>query len=276
MSRGGAGVQTGAGRLRVLFVHGQESGPQGTKARLLAAHFDALTPAMDTRDFEGCVGQIGRAAAAFQPDLVVGSSFGGAVALALLQRGLWRGPTLLLAPAGAELGLELRLPEDAWVWIVHGTRDDVVPIATSLTLARTGTPERVRLLEVHDDHRLSATVASGRLVALVRELVQRAGEPARSAGDRHLRVFFEEPALWPVLAAAAGGLASLLAWLLATAFRTRHPLLLLGVTLLAVTSATQVRGDWRGRRPGLLGGALLGLWALGAALAVVAARYGIF
>lgn len=262
--------------MRVLFVHGQESGPQGTKARLLAQHFDALTPAMDTRDFEGCVRQIGRAIAEFQPEVVVGSSFGGAVAVALLQRDLWRGPTLLLAQAAAELGLPLRLPDDAWVWIVHGTRDEVVPIASSLALARSGTPERVRLLEVRDDHRLSATTASGRLVALVRELAQRASEPERSAGERHLRVFFEEPALWPVLVAAAGGLGTVLAWLLATAFRTRSPLLLLGVTLLAVASAVRIRGDWRGRRPGLLGGALLGLWALGVVIAVVTGRYGIF
>ena len=27
--------------VRVLFVHGQESGPQGMKARLLAEHFEA-------------------------------------------------------------------------------------------------------------------------------------------------------------------------------------------------------------------------------------------
>jgi hypothetical protein len=40
----------------------------------------------------------------------VGSSFGGAVAVVLLQRGAWRGPTLLLAPAAVELGVEPRLP----------------------------------------------------------------------------------------------------------------------------------------------------------------------
>jgi len=261
---------------RVLFIHGQESGPQGTKARLLAEHFDALTPAMDTQDFEGCVRQIGSAIAEFQPEVVVGSSFGGAVAVALLQRGLWHGPTLLLAQAAAELGVALRLPEDALVWIVHGTRDELVPIASSLVLARSGSPERVRLLEVNDDHRLSATVASGRLVALVRGLARRAAEPERSAGERHLRVFFEEPALWPVLVAAAGGLGTVLAWLLATGFRTRSPVLLLGVAALAVASGEQVRRDWRGRRPGLLGGALLGLWALGIAIAALTARYGIF
>jgi hypothetical protein len=266
----------GPPRLRVLFVHGQESGPHGTKARLLAEHFDALTPAMETADFEGCVRQIARAIEEFRPELVVGSSFGGAVAVALLQRGLWQGPTLLLAQAAAELGVPLRLPEGVPVWIVHGTRDDVVPIASSLVLARSGSPEQVRLVEVRDDHRLSATVASGRLVALVRELALSAARPGRGAGERHLRVFFEEAALWPVLVAAAGGLGTLLAWLLVTGLRTRKPLFLLGIAVLVVASAEQVRRDWQGRRPGLLGGSLLVLWALALAIAALTARYGIF
>src|SRR5690606_5770584 len=183
---------------RVLFVHGQESGPQGTKARLLARHFETLTPQMDTGDFAGCVRQIAAAIESFQPDVVVGSSFGGAVAVALLQRGAWRGPTLLLAPAPVQLGLEPRLPTGVPVWIVHGTEDDVVPIASSLILARSGSPERVRLLEVHDDHRLSATVASGRLLALLRALAADVGAPLPSAGERHLRVLCEEPAPGPV------------------------------------------------------------------------------
>jgi len=262
--------------LRVLFVHGSESGPQGTKARLLAEHFAALTPAMDTERFEGCVRQIGTAVESFRPDVVVGSSFGGAVAVALLQRGLWAGPTLLLATAVAELGVPLRLPDDVAVWIVHGTKDDVVPISSSLALARSGSPAQVRLLEVNDDHRLSATVASGRLVALVRQLAARAAAPPASASERHLRVFFEEPALWPVLVAAAGGLGAVLAWLLATGLRTRSPVLLLGISLLAVASGEQMRRDWRGGRPGLIAGSLLVLWGLGIAAAIVTARYGIF
>ena len=35
----------------------------------------------------------------FRPDVMVGSSFGGAVVLELIQRGIWSGPALLLCPA---------------------------------------------------------------------------------------------------------------------------------------------------------------------------------
>ena len=85
--------------MRVQFIHGLEGSPQGSKARVLAEHFDAITPAMDTKDFAGCVATQAEVIGSFRPDVLVGSSFGGAVAVALLMRGDWRGPTLLLAQA---------------------------------------------------------------------------------------------------------------------------------------------------------------------------------
>ena len=156
--------------LRVQFIHGLESSPRGTKAQILAASFEALTPAMDTGDFAGCVALQAETVERFAPDVLVGSSFGGAVAVALLQRGSWHGPTLLLAQAAVKLHLPVQLPTPAPVWLVHGTRDDIVDPEDSRRLAAAGAPERVRLIEVDDDHKLQTTVASGRLVSLVREL----------------------------------------------------------------------------------------------------------
>ena len=105
--------------IRVQFAHGLESSPQGNKARLLAAHFTALIPSMDTRDFEGCVEVHARALEVFHPNLLVGSSFGGAVAVALLMRGLYKGPTLLLAQAAVRYFPEAALPRDVPVTLVH-------------------------------------------------------------------------------------------------------------------------------------------------------------
>lgn len=156
--------------LRVQFIHGLEGSPQGRKARLLAEHFDARTPAMDTADFEACVRLQAEEVSRFEPDVLVGSSFGGGVAVALLQRGLWRGPTLLLAQAALHQGLELTLPERVRVWIVHGVRDDLVDPAESRTLARSGTRSLVRSIEVDDDHPLSRSTENGDLVRWVREL----------------------------------------------------------------------------------------------------------
>jgi alpha/beta superfamily hydrolase len=125
---------------------------------------------MDTSDFEACVALHAEVIRSFAPDLLVGSSFGGAVAVELLQRGAWTGRTLLLAQAALKRDSGARLPADVTVWIVHGTRDHLVDPADSRRLASTGSPGRVRLLEVEDDHSLHASVADGSLVEWVREL----------------------------------------------------------------------------------------------------------
>jgi alpha/beta superfamily hydrolase len=171
--------QTANRALRVQFIHGLEGSPQGAKAQLLAQHFTAVTPVMDTSDFEGCVALHAETIASFRPDILVGSSFGGAVAVALLQRRLWRGPTLLLAQAAQHFGLAAALPEGVDVWLIHGRGDDVVDIEGSRALARSGTAELVRLIEVDDDHSLHATVESGRLIQVIRELSETAHAASR-------------------------------------------------------------------------------------------------
>jgi hypothetical protein len=156
--------------VRVQFAHGLESSPDGSKARILAEHFDALTPEMDTGDFEACVAVHAAALGSFDPDLLVGSSFGGSVAVELLRRAIWRGPTLLLAQAALRRRPDARLPENVAVWLVHGLRDELVDPDDSRRLAVTGSPDFVRLVLVDDAHRLTRSVALGRLVEWVREL----------------------------------------------------------------------------------------------------------
>jgi predicted esterase len=153
--------------LRVQFAHGLESSPQGNKARLLAAHFTALTPSMDTRAFEHCVEVHARALATFQPHVLIGSSFGGAVVVALLMRGLYRGPTLLLAQAAARYLPHATLPAGVPITLVHGTRDEVIPFADSAALASTVSAEFVKLLARDDDHALTVLCESGELITLV-------------------------------------------------------------------------------------------------------------
>lgn len=154
--------------LRVQFVHGLESGPGSAKALYLDRRFDAVTKAMDTSDFEGSVRVQADEIAAQEPDVLVGSSFGGAVALAILQRGLYTGPTLLLAPAYRHYGLPGRIPEGVRVLVVHGTRDETIPVDDSRELAKTGSPGSVALVEVDDEHRLASLLETDELALLVR------------------------------------------------------------------------------------------------------------
>lgn len=101
-------------------------------------------------------------------DVVMGSSFGGAVALELLRSGAWRGRTVLLCPAHERVATRARrpspprldaLPEEVArrVLVVHGLHDEVVPIANSRDLVR---GSRARLIEVEDDHRLTKSATA--------------------------------------------------------------------------------------------------------------------
>lgn len=162
--------RAGRNKPRVQFIHGLEGSPKGAKARQIADAFDAVTPAMETSNFEASVDAQSAALHDFRPDVLVGSSFGGAVAVALLRRELWRGPTLLLAQAALHYDPRARLPGDVTVWLVHGTRDDLIDAGQSRRLASTGNPDRVRLLEVDDDHALHASVERGDLTVWIADL----------------------------------------------------------------------------------------------------------
>jgi pimeloyl-ACP methyl ester carboxylesterase len=100
-------------------------------------------------------------------DAIVASSFGGAVTLSLLLEGTWRGPTVLLCPAHELVDARAWRPSSAAatltslpdevasrVLVVHGTRDETVPLASSERLVR-GSAARLEIVE--DDHRLRAT-----------------------------------------------------------------------------------------------------------------------
>ena len=158
--------------MRVQFVHGLESSPRSRKARVLDAHFDALSPAMDTADFEACVSLQSDVAAMWGPEVLIGSSFGAGVATALLQRGLWRGATLLLATASRRQGLADAIPPGIRALLVHARGDEIVPVEDARIVAGASDPQWVRLEEVEDDHALSAHVQDGSLVRWVHELAR--------------------------------------------------------------------------------------------------------
>ena len=157
--------------IRVQFIHGLEGSPQGSKARLFAEHFETITPEMDTSSFDVSVDTQAAALSEFHPDILVGSSFGGAVAVELLARRLWQGPTLLLAQAAIHYDPAASLPPGVPVWLVHGKGDALVDPEQSRRLAATANSDEVRLIEVDDDHPLHASVSSGAIIDWVKELV---------------------------------------------------------------------------------------------------------
>jgi hypothetical protein len=265
-------------KLRVQFIHGLEGSPSGTKARTLTAHFESVTPAMDTSDFEACVALHAEKVRRFEPDVLVASSFGGAVAVALLQREHWRGPTLLLAQAALRQGLRAKLPAGVPIWLVHARADDVVPIADSRKLARSGTPGLVRLIEVDDDHALLDFTTNGGLVRAVEEIASAGASPERPAigrFERFVAPFFEEPTLWPVLFVLAVHAVLIGAVVLSLGLRDRNPFALGALALLLAATADVGVRQLRARRIGRVFG-LAGYWVGCALAALLASRLHVF
>ena len=147
----------------VIFSHGQESGPWGTKIRSMATTVKALGCVADSIDYQGMADPTARveklveACAGVDDSIVlVGSSMGGHVATAAAARvgavGLF-----VLAPAYFMPGFEdlTPPPPDLPFMVVHGWHDDIVPVENSIRYAREA---NATLILLDGDHRLTANI----------------------------------------------------------------------------------------------------------------------
>jgi pimeloyl-ACP methyl ester carboxylesterase len=155
----------------VVFSHGRESGPWGSKITAMVAVVRDLNLGAESVDYRG-MDDPGRrlekllevGAELNGPLVLVGSSMGGHVSAAAAAR-LGACALFLLAPAFYMPGLEKYTPQDVAVptTIVHGWHDNVVPVENSIRWAR----EHGATLHVLDsDHRLEDQI--GPICALLR------------------------------------------------------------------------------------------------------------
>jgi hypothetical protein len=94
--------------------------------------------------------------------------------------------------------------------------------------------------------------------------------------DRWIEPYFRDSTLWPVLAVAAAIAVTLVAALLVLAVVDRNLYGMGALLALGWMSADAARRDLRARRRiGLVSGAILAVWALGAAAAFAARSGGI-
>lgn len=150
----------------ILFLHGWESKPGGVKPRYLEAHgHTVLNPALSPDDFEAALRAAQEAYDKGHPDLVVGSSRGGAIALNIEAKGT---PRLLLCPAWKKWGAAKSAPPGSV--IMHSPQDETVPFVDSQELVSVS-PDGVRLVEAGSDHRLSGPAALARMLELAEETV---------------------------------------------------------------------------------------------------------
>ena len=148
----------------VIFSHGQESGPWGSKIRSMSELAKELGCNVDSIDYQGIAHPNERVAKLVHecadindPLILVGSSMGGHVATAAAST-VGAAGLFVLAPAYFMEGYEeLTPPPPAMpICIVHGWHDDIVPVENSIRYAR----ECAATLHLVDgDHRLTDNIS---------------------------------------------------------------------------------------------------------------------
>ena len=136
--------------MKVLFLHGLESKPGGRKAKFLQDKgHTVLNPALPREPFDIAV-KIAQDVINYEnPDIVVGSSRGGAVAMAADTRDC---KVVLIAPAWKRFGVSKNLKPGTV--ILHSETDDVVPFDDTQELFRSNSGTEV--IACQDNHRMSS------------------------------------------------------------------------------------------------------------------------
>jgi pimeloyl-ACP methyl ester carboxylesterase len=176
--------------MKILFCHGLEGSPNGRKATALRdAGYEVIAPLLPKEDFERSVRAAGEALAKGRPDVIVGSSRGGAVAMRVAGDGA--APLVLLAPAWRRCGVGPRVRSDTR--ILHGIKDDVVPLADSIELEQRCQLPAENLIPINDDHRLASPLA---VAALIRAVAEAAGYTSHAGVPRHTQIKVIRPYKW--------------------------------------------------------------------------------
>jgi len=137
--------------MKILFLHGWTSVPGGRKPTFLKYHgHEVLNPALPDEDFEKAVRIAQSEFDQHRPDVIVGSSRGGAVAMNIDAQ---ETPLVLLCPAWKKWGTATTVKPNTT--ILHSREDDVVPFEDSEELVENSGLPPEALIEVGNDHRLA-------------------------------------------------------------------------------------------------------------------------
>jgi hypothetical protein len=142
---------TASKAMRILFLHGWRSKPGGVKPIFLADHgHEVVNPALPDEDFAQAIEVAQAEFDRCRPDVVVGSSRGGAVAMNLQSGDV---PLVLLCPAWKRWG-SVRTVKSAAA-ILHSRNDESIPFAESEELLKNSGLPASALIDVGSDHRLA-------------------------------------------------------------------------------------------------------------------------
>jgi hypothetical protein len=134
--------------MKILFLHGWQSIPGGVKPTFLASHgHEVINPKLPDDDFDAALAIAQAEFDQHRPEVIVGSSRGGAIAMNLSKDGT---PLVLLCPAWKKFG-EVNTVKPVTI-ILHSRADDVVPFGYSEQLVNNSGLPTSALIEVGSDH----------------------------------------------------------------------------------------------------------------------------
>lgn len=178
--------------MRILFLHGWTSKPGGVKPTFLSSHgHEVINPALPDDDFAGAVRIAQAEIDQRNPDVIVGSSRGGAVAMNVRAG---QAPLVLMCPAWKRYGTATVVKSRTT--ILHSRADDVIPFADSEELVKKSGLRASALIEVGTDHRLADSQALAAMLAVCFATRPRVigcdfGVP-RKAGDQAKKIILLE------------------------------------------------------------------------------------
>jgi predicted esterase len=107
-----------------------------------------------------------------KPDIIIGSSFGGGITMALMQNNVHKGKAILLAPAGVKYGLPTQIPQGNQVVIIHDPTDEIVPFKDSVRIYGDNILDGgdVKIIKTDGGHRLINLTTDGLLDQVVLNL----------------------------------------------------------------------------------------------------------
>jgi alpha-beta hydrolase superfamily lysophospholipase len=164
--------------MRILYLHGLYSMPGGVKPAFLASRgYEILNPGMPDDDFTASVRIAQEAFDQGRPDVVVGSSRGGAVAMKINSGGV---PLVLIAPAWRRWGTAGTVKPGTVV--LHSEGDEVVPIDDSRALVAASRLQADALVVAGIDHNMVDEEAFRALIGVL-EGSRAASEHRNAAAD---------------------------------------------------------------------------------------------
>jgi len=159
-----------------MFLHGLESGPNGLKAYSLKKEYkNFYCPNISNpKNIWKAFSIVRKAIIVFQPDIIIGSSYGSILLILLIQFGIWtKGRSIILACAmGLVAKHRMYFPDDTKnIIIVHGLQDKICDIRPVRKMAL---QYNIEMIEIDDGHSLKTICDESKiLINLINKLLEK-------------------------------------------------------------------------------------------------------